>query len=185
MVFYGNAPVVTSPPGASPGSLLVMPNGTLAESESATDTRREIWRRTLDVSFTQRPTLSDFADSLPRLATWAGVDGVINRSSSSSSSSSSSNRKCTWRSASVYVLYANSKGGVVIQAGTGPVSNENVLRVLRVPKAVAAEAGETDEDATTQEEWDAEMGRWEGGQVELHVVVYMDGGDGGDGGEDS
>ncbi|KAG6026098.1 hypothetical protein E4U19_002816 [Claviceps sp. Clav32 group G5] len=179
MVFYGNAPVVTPPPGASPDPLMVTPNGTLAETESAADTTRGIWRRTLDVSFTQRPTLSEFADSLPRLATWAGADSVINGSSSSSSS------KCTWRSASVYVLYANSKGGVAIQAGTGPVSNENVLRVLRVPKAGAAEAGETDEDATTQEEWNAEMGRWEGGQVELHAVVCMDGGDGGDGGEDA
>ncbi|KAG6301016.1 hypothetical protein E4U09_006031 [Claviceps aff. purpurea] len=167
MVFYGNAPVDTPPrppPGASPGPLMVTPNGTRAETGSATDTDTRIWRRTLEISFTQRPTLSEFADSLPRLATWAGV-GNINRGG------------CTWRSASVYVLYANSKGGVAIRAGTGPVSNENVLRVLRVAKAGAAEAGETDGDATTQEEWDAEMGRWEGGQVELHVVVCMEGGE--------
>ncbi|KAG6138813.1 hypothetical protein E4U35_007162 [Claviceps purpurea] len=179
MVFYGNAPVDTpprSPPGASPGPpLMVTPNGTRAETGSATDTDTDtdtdtrIWRRTLEISFTQRPTLSEFADSLPRLATWAGV-GNINSGG------------CTWRSASVYVLYANSKGGVAIRAGTGPVSNENVLRVLRVAKAGAAEAGETetDGDATTQEEWDAEMGRWEGGQVELHVVVCMEGGEGGE-----
>ncbi|KAG5922162.1 hypothetical protein E4U61_005644 [Claviceps capensis] len=178
MVFYGNAPVDTSPrppPGASPGPLLVTPDGTQAETGPATDmdTRREIWRRTLEISFTQRPTLSQFADSLPRLATWAGV-GNININNNSSSSSSS-RKGCTWRSASVYVLYANSKGGVAVRAGTGPVSNENVLRVLRVLKA-----GETDGDATTQEEWDAEMGRWEGGQVELHAVVCMDRGEGGE-----
>ncbi|KAG5956579.1 hypothetical protein E4U58_006534 [Claviceps cyperi] len=178
MVFYANALVATPPPGASSGSLMVRPNGTRAETGSATDTRREMWRRMIDIFFTQRPTLSEFADSLPRLATWAGVDGVNGSSSSSS--------RCTWRSASVYVLYANSKGGVAIRAGTGPVSNENVLRVLRVPKTSAVEAGEGEGDATrqedgdftTQEEWDAEMGRWEGGQVELHAVVCMDGGEG-------
>ncbi|KAG6065046.1 hypothetical protein E4U32_007800 [Claviceps aff. humidiphila group G2b] len=171
MVFYGNAPVATPPPGASPGPLMVTPDGTRAETGSAT--RREIWRRTLDISFTQRPTLSEFADSLPRLATWAGVDNV------------NSGSRYTWRSASVYVLYANSKGGVAIRAGTGPVSNENVLRMLRVPKAGAAEAGEGEGDATrqedgdftTQEEWDAEMERWEGGQVELHAMVCMEGGE--------
>ncbi|KAG6099399.1 hypothetical protein E4U31_004392 [Claviceps sp. LM219 group G6] len=165
MVFYGNAPVATPPPGASPGPLTVTPDGTRAETGSAT--RREIWRRTLDISFTQRPTLSEFADSLSRLATWAGVDNVNSGSSS----------RYTWRSASVYVLYANSKGGVAVRAGTGPVSNENVLRVLRVPKAGAAEAGEGEGDATRQEEWDAEMGRWEGGQVELHAVVCMEEGE--------
>ncbi|KAG6119357.1 hypothetical protein E4U14_005432 [Claviceps sp. LM454 group G7] len=175
MVFYGNAPVATPPPGASPGPLTVTPDGTRAETGSAT--RREIWRRNLDISFTQRPTLSEFADSLSRLATWAGVDNVNGGSSSSS--------RYTWRSASVYVLYANSKGGVAVRAGTGPVSNENVLRVLRVPKAGAVEAGEGEGDATrqedgdftTQEEWDAEMGRWEEGQVELHAVVCMEGGE--------
>ncbi|KAG6104881.1 hypothetical protein E4U13_008181 [Claviceps humidiphila] len=182
MVFYGNAPVATPPPGASPGPLMVTPDGTRAETGSAT--RREIWRRTLDISFTRLPTLSEFADSLPRLATWAGLDNV-NVNSGSSSSSSSSSSRYTWRSASVYVLYANSKGGVAIRAGTGPVSNENVLRTLRVPKAGAAEAGEGEGDATrqedgdftTQEEWDAEMGRWEGGQVELHAMVCMEGGE--------
>ncbi|KAG5969004.1 hypothetical protein E4U57_002443 [Claviceps arundinis] len=168
MVFYGNAPVATPPPGASPGPLMVTPDGTRAETGSAT--RREIWRRTLDISFTQLPTLSEFADSLPRLATWAGVNNVNSGSSS----------RYTWRSASVYVLYANSKGGVAIRAETGPVSNKNVLRMLRVPKAGEGEGDATrqqDGDFTTQEEWDAEMGRWEGGQVELHAVVCMEGGE--------
>ncbi|KAG5933241.1 hypothetical protein E4U53_001052 [Claviceps sorghi] len=118
----------------------------------------QIWRRAVAHSFPDRPTLASFAKEIPRLAVQAGVPGTS---------------IARWRTARIYVLYPNTNGGVDITEGTGPFSNDNVLRMHEVvnPSGGASGGGA---EAVQPGEWTAEMERWEQGKVELYGVVCMD-----------
>ncbi|KAG5983630.1 hypothetical protein E4U55_007686 [Claviceps digitariae] len=131
-------------------------------SDSATSPpRRQIWRRALDTSFTERPTLASFKERIPRVASQVGVPSNL-----------------TWRTASIFVMYPHSRGVVDIAEGIGPVQNEDVIQELIMVNSEgrgASASGSANARAVVgQEEWDIEMGRWEAGQVVLYGVVCMD-----------
>ncbi|KAG5993656.1 hypothetical protein E4U54_003294 [Claviceps lovelessii] len=144
--------------------------GHSATSSEAPEPRpRPIWRRTLDHSFSTRPTLASFKESIPRLAAQAGVTSTTTASGSGS---------LTWHSAIIFVLYPHTNGAIDIGAGEGPVRNGDMVRELGMvsPSAGAGASGAGDMASQVQQgDWDAYMERWERGQVRLHGVVCMDG----------
>ncbi|KAG5916843.1 hypothetical protein E4U42_007474 [Claviceps africana] len=119
-----------------------------------------MWRRAIDHSFPDRPTLASFASEIPRLAVRAGVPSTSMR----------------WRAVKIYVMYANTNGGVEIDERIGPVPNNNVLRTIEVPNQSGGGASGNGA-AVQQGAWNVEMERWEAGQVVLYGFVCMEGGE--------
>ncbi|KAG6006020.1 hypothetical protein E4U21_007446 [Claviceps maximensis] len=149
IVFYGhNSATTTSESTSTANSALVLASA----PRSAT-----IWRCALDTSVKQRLTMASFRDEIPKMAARAGAKGS------------------TWRTASIFVMYVHAKKDLDITGRDGAVRNDDVLRMLVIvnPSGASDEGGMP--TGVSETDWNDEMERWERGQVDLYVVVRMDG----------